>query len=497
MPDLAAYVARVLEEQDRILLCEASACYAAGANRAAYITIWLATAESLRRKFVEAAVKDHRASAILSQIQRQEGSHRAVDAMLIEKAKEYGFVTDAEALRLRHLYENRNVFGHPYEQRPSDQLVETAASESTDIVLGRPVALREGYLSQQITRLTSDRAFLSDDRIAVEEYAMRVHAQSAPNLRLWFVRKSLKMLDPVFADQGSDQLQRRNQWFFRIFLLCDNRIFDEWDVVDDLPDHPAILPELLATRELFVLVSDHARDIIVNELILASRIDSRHIEPIWELQESGVLVARHRELLSAAVRSTELSRLAGGGLPLLAFWERIVDGLRTYSWVPQNEAVAVLRAAGPDQIASLEAAAQESLGRNIMQAAEGTAFSAQNLLGELSVVASPWPLNFIAGIVLEPFVAEDGSLRLKVNQMKSALLVLRSLSPTDREAIVERLIAGAETGRVRYPLRFRADCVRAVENVRAVATMEDLQALERLAIVLGTIEADDEERGDG
>ncbi len=200
MPDLKAYVEAVLADEDRVLMQEASDCLAAGAHRAAYITVWLATAESLRRKFVEASARDGQAAAIVGEVQRREAQHKAVDALLIDKAKEYGFVTDAERTRLRHLYENRNVFGHPYEQRPSNQLVETAASEAVDIVLGRPVALREGYLATQVQRLTADATFLSDDESAVAEYARAVHARSADDRRLWFVKKMWRALDSVFAD---------------------------------------------------------------------------------------------------------------------------------------------------------------------------------------------------------------------------------------------------------------------------------------------------------
>lgn len=329
MPDLDAYIERVYDDEDKILMREASACFAAGANRAAYITVWLATAESLRRKFVEAASRDQKASKIVGDIRDREAAHRAVDAMLIEKAKEYGFVTAAEAMRLRHLYENRNVFGHPYEQHPSNQLVETAASESTDIVLGRPVSLREGYLSQQLIRLTSDITFLSDDNQAVDDFATLVHVRSARELRPWFINKLARALRSVVADQSADQLQRRNIWFLRTFTMCDTSVFDEWDAVDDLPDCLGVLPEVLARADVFALVSNHAMDIVVNALISSAEADPRYLELVWSLQEAGVLKDRHRHQLTHVVSTMKLTQLSGGGLPIRAYWERIVDRLVT------------------------------------------------------------------------------------------------------------------------------------------------------------------------
>ena len=491
MADLNSYTGRVLEEQDKILMREASACLTAGANRAAYITVWLATAESLRRKFTEAAVRDHRASDIVRQIQGREAAHKAVDAMLIDKAKEYGFITDAEATRLQHLYENRNVFGHPYEQRPSDQLVETAASESVDIVLGRPIALREGYLSQQVTRLTADLAFLSDDQEAVEDYARLVHARCAPDLRVWLVRKLLRALDGVFADPSTDELQRRNVWFLRTFLLCDTTIFDEWDAVDDLPDHPAVLPGLLARADLFALLSNHAKDIVVNTLIQAAGADPRHLELLWDLQEDRALDERHQEQLSVTLSSMKLSRLTGGALPLRAYWERVVDRLRSHSWNPQNDAIQVLRAAGPAQVAELDAEAQEELGRNVMQAAEGTAFSAVNLLGELTSANPPWPPKFVEGAVLEPFVASNGELRLKTREMERAVRSLRSLEPRERNVVVDRLLSVLGEGSARDPWRFRSEREGAVEILRDLSSHEDLTRLDEVVTALQAVDAED------
>ncbi len=69
---------------------EASDCLQVGARRAAYITVWLATAEALRRKFTEAQTFDGQAGQIVGEIQRSEANHKAVDSLLITKAKDYG-----------------------------------------------------------------------------------------------------------------------------------------------------------------------------------------------------------------------------------------------------------------------------------------------------------------------------------------------------------------------------------------------------------------------
>jgi hypothetical protein len=179
------------------------------------------------------------------------------------------------------------VFGHPYEERPSQQLVETAASEAVDIVLGRPVALREGYLSAQVQRLTADSTFLSDDEEAVTEYARTVHLRSAQDLRIWFVKKIWSALDSVFSDPSLDRLQRRGVWFMRAFLLEDVAILSEWDAVDDLPDHRRVIAAVLADKQVFPHLSKHAGDIVVNALVEQAAGDPSFLNVVFNLAKAG------------------------------------------------------------------------------------------------------------------------------------------------------------------------------------------------------------------
>jgi hypothetical protein len=486
VPHLEPYFARVREPQDRVLVEEASSCLATGARRAAYITLWLATAESLRRKFFEAQTFDGQAGKIVGEIQRREADHKAIDGLLISKAKEYGFVSDNEATRLQHLYENRNVYGHPYEQSPSDEAVLAAAADAVEIVLERPVALRQGYLDRQATRLTSDTSFLSDDQQAVEQHADLVRVRSAKDLHVGFVRKLVAALGAVFADPGSDLLQRRGVWFLRRFLLADPAILDEWDTAEDLPDHPTVLPRLFAVKELFELLSDHARDIVVNVLCQATETDPRHLALVWDLKEDGALAERNEQQLANTIAGLPLDRLSGSGLPLRAYWRRIVDELTRYSYDRQNEAIRVLRAVGPEELATLDGTAQEELGRNVMQAAERNAYSAVNLLGELTWSGASWPFDFLKGVAMEPVLAVDGQIRLKSNQMLRAMRTLSATDDSRRNEIIDAVRDGLSTGTIQDPVGFNH---RRPEALEALATAAREEGLERISEIREALEA--------
>lgn len=481
MADLQAYVDAVLEEEDKVLLREASDCLAAGARRAAYITVWLATAEALRRKFFAAQTFDGQAGQIVGRIEQREASHKAIDGLLIDKAREYGFVSDSESQRLRHLYENRNIYGHPYEESPTEEAVLAAAADAVDVVLGRDVRLRHGYLDRQVERLTGDTAFLADDPASVATFAEQVHRRSGADLRLWLVRKMLAALAPIFADPSQDLLQRRGVQFLRAFLLAEPAVFDDWDAADDLPDHPDVLPGLLADASLFGHVSDHAQDIVVNVLVQRAPADPSFLELLWDLKEDGALRQSHEEQFDALIDAMPLPRMTGRGIPLRAYWPRVVAGLASHSWDPQNSAISTLRAAGPDEIAELDVTDQEELGRQVMQAAEGTAWRAENLLGQLTHTDPAWPPKLVEGAAVEPFLAVDGQIRLKPLQAARALRGLTSLDEAARDAVITRIRNGVNTGEVRDAFWFTHEREDVLAALRALATEPGLGRVAEIA----------------
>ncbi len=480
MTKLQQYVDAVLDDDDRVLMAEASNCLAAGAPRAAYLMVWLAIAESLRRKFVASEPRDDVAGKIMGEIRQREAAHKAVDALLIERAAEYGLITDAEKTRLRHLYERRNVFGHPYEESPSVQIVKAAAAEAVEIVLSRQLVLRHGYLEQQVRRLTTDETFLSDDDVSVSDYARIVHSRSAQDLRVWFVKKMWQGLEAVFADPSFDRLQRRGIWFMRAFLLEDPGIFGTWDPVDDLPDHKSVIAGILADEDLFTHLSEHAGDIVINVLVDQAASDPMSLPLLFGLVEAGVLSGRQRADADDVIAGYPLARVVRAGLPLRAYAHRVIDDLSIHTWDVQNAAMRHVTNAGPTGIAELDDELQEDLGRNVLQAADGNAFAAQDFLNAMPD-GQIWPAAFIRGLVVEPFISESGELRLKPLETKRAVRTLASIPQPERDAVIDHLLAGLDVGKPRSAWEFKQHQPEVVKLLRGLATESDLPRVGEIA----------------
>jgi hypothetical protein len=352
-------------------------------------------------------------------------------------------------------------------------------------VLGRDVRLRHGYLERQAARLTGDTTFLADEPAAVGTFAEQVHRRSGSDLRIWFVRKILTALGPVFADPSQDLLQRRGVQFLRAFLLADDSVPKNWDAANDLPDHPDVLPGVLAHKDLFAQISDHAKDIVINVLVQRAPADPLYVGPLWRLKEDGALATRHLEQVVAILESLPLNRIAGRGAPLAAYWTKVVAGLASHSWDSQNAAIIALRNAGPDQVAGLDGAAQEELGRQVMQAAEGTAWRAASLLGDLATSNPPWPAKLIEGAAVEPFLALDGRVRLKPREAARALRGLASVDRTQRDAVIDRIRDGIASGELRDPSDFARERKETIDSIERVASES---GMERAAEIVHAID---------
>jgi hypothetical protein len=263
-------------------------------------------------------------------------------------------------------------------------------------------------------------------------------------------------------------------------LLAGPEIFTEWEVTNDLAEHRQVLPLLLADVDLFPHLSDHAKDIVVNTLLQEFPGTPSLLRRIYLLDVAGVLRPENRQALEQAVANASVSRLRVAEVPLAVYWRQIVDLLETHSWDPQNRGIGALSSAGADEVAQLDGSAQEELGRNVFQAAEGRAFSAVNLLGSIAAEGG-WPSAFLRGIVLEPFVNEQGDLRLKPERLVSALKVAFHLADDEQDQLFDEITEALETKTPADPFWFRNASREVIPKLREAATQPGRNRLGEVA----------------
>lgn len=435
---LAQYLDRVPSDEDKILLAEAVACANVRALRAAYILVWLSAAESLKRRFRQLAPQDHVAGKIIGEVEQRESARKAVDVFLLQKAKKYGFISESEFTRLWHIYTMRCLFGHPYDESPSEEALRAAMVDVIEIVLSRPAKLRHSFINSQVELLSQKRSFLDDSEAAVARYATEIQPKIADELHTYLVGKLLERLSAIEADASMSLFFQRGVWFLQAYLLVDAPLLlGQWDTVADLAKYPKPTALVLAQEQFWPHLSDHAREMTIGELLEAGQTAGDCLRALQALHKAGVTSGREADRFTTAVGSMPLRYLASTGLPLCCFIEQLITELKSHTWPRQNPAVQVLRNVGPGAVEALPSNKQRELGNNVLQVADGNAHAAIGLLETIGSDPRTWPQDFVAGIVEECFVNDEGKVRFKCDQLPLALCCLHSLSTTSSNVVVQ------------------------------------------------------------
>jgi hypothetical protein len=481
---------RIINGEDHVLFDEATNSARVGSLRASYIAVWLSCAESLKRKFKDAATTDNEANKTVGDIEDKETKQHAVDAFVLEESKKYGFISDAEFALLEHVYAQRCVYGHPYEQAPLLIQLHSAATTVVEYVLSRPTQLRHGYLSRQVELICKNSTFLDDYLPAIEAYAQIVYSRSASDLHLWFLQKIWKESLSYSSDPTMALFTRRVRRFSLAFLrLCSDSWFQDWDVSIDLVSYPFI-STVLSAEDLFTRIGDHPQDIVVGNILQCSKTQVQYLKLIEKNYFGSKLTPRQEERFLAALQEFETKDLATAGVNATLYVDRVIQKLSSHDWYAQNAAMDVVIGMGISGITAITTAKQIELGNNVLQAAEGTAKEAVSFLADLSRDDKEWPEYFIEGIIAECVVNDDNKYRFKVTYSLTAFQCLRVVPIEKRKPLVERIVARLKGAQPKYTFSSytgRDELIKALDDAIASDTtrLRDLIDLKNAVTTLG------------
>ena len=445
--DLGKYVGLILSSEDRPLFEDAVKAGQVGALRAAYLVIWLSCAESLKRRFREAQTRDSAAGKIVGQIEGMEQSRRSVDTFLVDKARDYGFISDTEHAQLLQIYDNRCIYGHPYETAPSPEKVTDAAATVVDVVLSRPVKFRHGYAQRLVTDLLTDTNYLDDQMSPVTEFAKTILPNLDESVHGWLLDKYWNRLESMAGDASVALFFRRGTWFTRaIVRQVGVEVFnaDEWHA--KVLAYPRTTLHVCSVYAIFTGIGDLAQDSLVGSILSESKTTSRVLAYLEQLDNLGPLSDRHRERFVDRVSELSMREVAASGLHTKTCYDRLVKGMRSHNWYQQNPAINFVASNGPEQAAELAEDQLVNLGRNILQSAEGHSASAIEFLEDNLAGGKEWPLGIVRGVVLETFSNERNEVRLKVRCLDSVLRALNDCNCEQRNDVVGVVVKSIQRG---------------------------------------------------
>ena len=449
--DLSIYAEKILSTEDLPLFNDAVQAAEAGVLRAAYLMIWLACAESLKRRFREAQTRDNVAGEIVGSIEEKEQDHKAVDKFVLDKAREYGFLSDSSYTVLYHIYEMRCLYGHPYEESPTSEQILHAASAVVENVLSKPVKLKHGFCKQLLKSLIEEISYLDDQRAVVTAFAKEILPRLDESIYGFLLEKYWKNLEEIADDPSLSVFFRRGIWFSQAILLeVGVSVFTKEDWHGKVIEFPKVLSHVCINREIFGLIGMRAQDSLVGSILTRSVEHASVLKFLERLQNGEALSNRKRDRFLKHVSSMGISEIRSANLSTVTSFTNLICAMKTSDWYEQNPAIDLIVSNGPSQAAELVKAQQVELGRNILQCAEGRGNSASMFLGELANKSDSWPVDVLRGISLESFTNEKDQIRLKNLHLDKVVSALKMLNSKERKEIVSEISASISVGKPKY-----------------------------------------------
>ncbi len=316
---------------------------------------------------------------------------------------------------------------------------------AVEAVLSQPPLLRHGYVNDLLKALFEERHWLADDEMVVRDYAAGVTHRIHPDVAPYLLTRLIECYEGVFGDPELATLQRRGEWFVAGFILELEPDLSKqgWKIVDVVRQWPAIAARLLGVPEVYRFLPEQAKGMVFGHLIEPDNREGLSFPRFLGLQQAqalisaGLLSPDQRATARAEEEDAPYAALLDAGVPLERYVSRLLADLRSHSWDAQNPAAQALGNAGPRQVALLRSEMQEQLGRNVLQAAEGSSWGAQRLIERVRRAPDSWPEPFVSGLLFETLVDDEDRFRLKGGSLLEVLEV--TLSHECSEEMVKEL----------------------------------------------------------
>lgn len=433
---MADILSKIKNGEDKALISDAIQLCENKFYRASYIMAWLSCAESLKRRFYELGKRDSVAGGVSREIKELEKQHKSVDIKLIDEAFRFNLISDVEKEKLLHFFKMRSVYSHPYEDSPSEIDCKQIIESVIEIVLSRPVLLKEGGISFILKRLTEEKSFLNDSLEEVENYATEIIPIIDPNKYNYMCEKYLKFLNRMTKDQYNDVVYKRGVYFIRSFIkkVKLKEIWNNDEFENILYEYKSASLNVFATINIFETLPSKHQSIIINRLeedlddnlFLIGYLDRIYVKSLMNRKQAKQYLDK--------ILSLQWDQLNSLGLSMKSMFQRLIKDLKSYNWYIQNPACLYIKNY-PFFLAEDELTDEEliEIGRNILQAYDGGSSVAYEFLNEISNYRG-FPFSLIQGIVEECFYDDNKAVRLKLrNPQLINSIVERGLSTDDKE----------------------------------------------------------------
>ena len=428
---------RILHEEDRSMFEDVAKTIRAKANRSAYIMIWITCAESLKRRLQWASDRDSQAGKLLGKIEEAEEKHHAVDSMLVDSCKIIGVISDVESTRLMQIYENRNLYGHPYNMAPDQASILSAVNIVVDAVLSKENKLRHAYAEERLKYLTQDKTYLEDDATKIQNYATHVADRMDQKVHRFFILKYYEFIHKIWGDPEQQLFKRRGLLFCKAFLehVGPNTIFreDEWH--DLMARMSNLISWLAGWKSVFVCLNDVAKDEAVLKNIELSNGNPHRLNRLYTLLFEGLLSESQQAHLREKCRLLSTYEFGQTEIPLTYVIDEVLTRLNSMEYNRANSGATILFWTRIGELALLSTEYQDKVGDRLADAALMNAFDAVSAVRRIATTEIDVPYDLKLGYCKYFFTSQVQRVLQRKNLYGNSIAILRSLKADDQMLI--------------------------------------------------------------
>ena len=292
----------------------------------------------------------------------------------------------------------------------------------------------------------------------VADFAKRILPRVDESIRVWMLTRYWEALEKLVDDPTEAPLVRRGIWFCRTMLLeVSVHVFDSNEWHDLVSKFPKTLMNVCTTAEIFSGIGQDAQDSLIGEIFKESSARSSVLVNLEDLSGAGMLSDRQNERFTEYVSHLALSDLQASRLRTKTSYPGLIRLMKAMNFTTQNSSIDLFKSNGPEQAAELTAEERVIIGRNILQAGHGGAWSAIEFLKDLADGPTLWPTDIVLGAALECFINEDMVIRAKTRHLLSICAALDTLDDSLREKLVATIAKALKVGNHERALRENFD----------------------------------------
>jgi len=436
---------KISEEEDVTLFNEAVGCLSNGYFRAGYVISWIAIVESLKKKIYDSYnLGDKQAENSYHKITESELKKLSVDKIILDEAKQLKLIEEHEVGKLEFLWEQRNLFAHPYSKEPSEVDLKFIIVSAVDICLSKPLLYRKNYIDELIKNLVSMPYFLTDDQEKTKAFARRIILRVPVDLHPYFFKTFLFNLSPILIDDKKFKIQIRiRQFLIELFRITTGNLeAPEWSLEHRATNFPYSCLLGFVSPLVWEKLPERIKELLIEYSVTETDEDKQIMirQIIGLLWKNDKLEGIYKKKFILKLNTVDFSSSYRFYHDKISLYNRIISEFNSNKYLKQNSVVEFLRdAEGQSYLSSIDQSKQITIGMKIAQSASSKSWTAKSYLSSLEE-SKETTTNVIKGILVGSLMPSEKSISINKELLFSSLKIINRLIDNDSNDVFNYVI---------------------------------------------------------